>query len=53
MADYIKCETALQKFIKHFNDQLKDSGSDMRLRDDISLYSLRIAKKKNGHPSYS
>ena len=43
----------MSKAIEAYNAELKDQGWSLRVRNDVNLYSLRIAKKKNGHPSYS
>jgi hypothetical protein len=41
----------LIKSIDHFNQELSEEGSEMKLVLDTGLYSLRIAKKKNGKPN--
>lgn len=49
--DYTTSETLLIKSIDNFNEQMAEEGSIIRLSEDVSMYSLRIAKKKSGKPN--
>jgi hypothetical protein len=41
----------LEKSLEYFNKQLETQGSPIRFVVDISHFSMRIAKKKNGKPN--
>ncbi|CDW80141.1 UNKNOWN [Stylonychia lemnae] len=49
--DYTTAEVLLLKSIDNFNSQLSQKNSAIQLVNDLSKFSLRIGKKKNGKPN--
>lgn len=47
MIDTTDSKIVIQRSIKNFNEQMKDQGWNLRLKEEIEMYSMRIAKKKN------
>ncbi len=41
----------MEAAIEHFNKMLTEKKHPLKLHTDMNLYSLRIAKKKNGKPN--
>ena len=47
------CVDVMKRSIEHFNAELKQKGWQLRIKEDVGLYSMRMAKKKNGFPSFN
>ena len=46
--DYFTCEDLMREGLDYFNEVLLKENKVFRLPSDHTLYSFRIAKKKNG-----